>query len=225
MIYLGIDVGILNLAFVKVSVTDFEIDAVLEACCVNLNELDHRHVPRSQCTLHHSNDVYDKIQHLLQEYPTLFQDVDQVRIERQPLGGLVHVEQLLFGHFRTKAKLISPNAMHKHFQIRHFDYEGRKVQTTRIATPYLATFPHWQRERVHDLADALCIILFSLHVEKKAHAQKEQTEQIEREWEAKLRRQTEHSPMVGSLTDFFDQFKYHPPISAQAWLKRGTIHE
>lgn len=226
MIYLGVDVGILNLALVKCKVENYNLVTILDARCVNLNELTHERVPLNQCTLEHSNDVYDKLQHLFQEYPDLFSNVDQVRIERQPIGGLVHVEQLMFGHFRSKAKLISPNSMHKYFEIQQYDYDGRKIQTTRIAEPYLSHMTGWQRERVHDLADALCIVLFSLSVEKKeSDARILAIEQKQRQ----LQRQQDNFELYGDpapLQTFFDQFRYNSDtsrhstsiISAKEWL-------
>lgn len=218
MIYIGIDVGIINLAIVKCVVEDFTIIKVLEAHRVNLNELPHKRVPRQLCTLEHSNDAYDKIQHFLQEYADLFSDVDQVRIERQPITGLVHVEQLLFGHFRSKAKLISPNSMHKHFNIQHYDYEGRKQQTTNIARPYLSQLSGWNQERVHDMSDALCILLYSLHVEHQHHEETVRQKRIEQEF---LTRQRQFGPTnynFTSLNQFFDQFKHQKVISAKDWL-------
>jgi hypothetical protein len=216
MIYIGIDVGVINLAIVKCVVEDFKVVRVIEAHRVNLNELSHTAIPRHLCTLEHSNDAYDKIQHLFQEYGWLFSDVDQVRIERQPINGLVHIEQLLFGHFRSKAKLISPNSMHKHFNIQHYDYEGRKQQTTKIAWPYLSQLPDWNQERVHDMADALCILLYSLCVEHRQHNEIIRQKHIEEEFLTRQRQfgQTNYT----SLNEFFDQFKYQKVISSKDWL-------
>lgn len=212
VVYLGIDVGIINLAIVKCQVEHYKIVTILDARCINLNELTHSVVPRDQCKLQHSNDVYDKLQHMLQEHFDIFDGVDQVRIERQPLCGLVHVEQLLFGHFRSKSRLISPNAMHKHFDIQMYDYDGRKIQTTRIAEPYLDHMAEFQqRERVHDLADAVCIVLFSLCVEKREY---EANIKAELQNQQQKQRQQEFLDRFGppSVMDhFFEQFRYCPP--------------
>jgi hypothetical protein len=223
MIYIGIDVGVINLAIVKCVVEDFKVVKVIEAHRVNLNELPHTAIPRHLCTLEHSNDAYDKLQHLFQEYGWLFSDVDQVRIERQPINGLVHIEQLLFGHFRSKAKLISPNSMHKHFNIQHYDYEGRKQQTTKIAWPYLSQIPDWNQERVHDMADALCILLYALCVERRQHNEIILKKHIEEEFLTRQRQfgQTNYT----SLNEFFDQFKYQKVISAKDWLSEKYSEE
>lgn len=208
MIYLSIDVGLTHLALVRAHVQDFQLQSILELRLVNLNALPHDKVTRSQCTLHHSNDVFDKIEHFLQEHGDLFHDVDCVLIERQPLGGLVHVEQLLFGRFRRVARLVSPNALHKWMGIHHLEYEQRKEATTRYAQPYLGAFPAWQHSpRLHDMADALCILLYSLQQE----AQHDRT----RQEEERLRQQQEHYAASGiNLQEFFDRFRYRPPPSS-----------
>jgi len=149
---------------------------------------------------------------MLQEHADLFVGVDHVRIERQPLTGLTDVEQLLFGHFRSKARLVSPNSMHRHFHIGHYVYEQRKTQTTRIAEPYLCHLPAWQRERVHDLADALCIVLFSLHIEGREAEQ-------QRIQQRKAERQQQHVIVDDT---FFEQFKCRPRIAAQQFLAQAN---
>lgn len=225
VVYLGIDVGILNLALVKCQVEDYQMVTLLDARCVNLNELAHHVVPRDQCRLQHSNDVYDKLQHLFQEHSDIFSGVDQVRIERQPLGGLVHVEQLLFGHFRDKAKLISPNAMHKHFDIRMYDYDGRKIQTTRIAEPYLAHMAEFQqRERVHDLADAVCILLYSLCAEQREYNAKLAEERKKQEQQQRQQEQLELYGPPAPVVQFFNQFRYHPPNAKNTSIPGMMIH-
>ena len=208
MIYVSIDVGIVNLAVVKAEVHDFQITKILASHVINLNNLLHQRVSRKDCLLHHSNDVFDKIEHLLQEHGHLFADVDHLLIERQPITGLVHVEQILFGKFRSIARLISPNAMHKWLCINHLDYDQRKIETTRVARPYLHMFPSWvETERVHDMADSLCILLYTLHVDKQ-QSQTPSTRELE--WN-------------GPLQTFFDQFRYAPSppmISSSEWLAR-----
>lgn len=218
MIYVSIDVGILNLALVKANVDEFKITNIIEAHVINLNELKHSHVSREHCALHHSNDVYDKIEHMLQEYASVFEGATHVLIERQPISGLVHVEQLLFGKFRSMARLVSPNAMHHWLGINHLTYDQRKIETTRIAKPYLDIFPTWDRAtRVHDMADSLCILLYTLHVEKI----KAREEQLERE---RLERQATLAVVVNkdktmSVDAFLNQFRYTPPISSKKWIK------
>ena len=228
MIFLSIDVGILNLAFVKAYVDEklWKIEKILECKRINICLLKHTKVQRSECKLEHSNDVYDRIQHFLQEYEEEFQDVDQVLIERQPLGGLVHVEQLLFGHFRKKVKLISPNAMHKFLGINGLDYEARKQFTTKLAEPYLKEF--WVEDkmendggsggggggnggngggeitvlRTHDMADAFCILLYELHKQKK-------DTQLKQKKESNISLLLPQIKEIDTINHFLDQFKFN----------------
>lgn len=203
MICLGIDIGWVNLAFVKAQVDDktYTITSVIDAFCVDLTDLPHKKILYSDCKLLHSNDAYDKIQHLIQEYQDTFIDVDCVFIERQPITGLVHVEQLLFGYFRDKAQLISPNAMHKFFQIHTFEYDVRKQITTKISRPYLKQFQDWKhRDRLHDMGDAFCILVYALNREKTKSLEREKTQQLEEHYQ-------NFNQTNLSVTEFIDRFK------------------
>jgi hypothetical protein len=59
--------------------------------------------------------------------------------------------------------------MHKHFNINFLTYEWRKVKTVEIADTMLGHFPEYRElERQHDIADALCLLLYWLHTTKRA---------------------------------------------------------
>lgn len=207
MIYVAIDVGIVNLAVVRAIVEKARLVQITHLQVINLNQLSHARVPRSQCTLHHSRDIFDKVEHCLQEYPTLFEAMDCLLIERQPPGGLVHVEQLLFGRFRSQARLVSPNAMHKWLGINHLTYEQRKLATTQVARPYLERFTEWQRlNRVHDLADALCLLLYTLHKDQQDFDEAEHQRQRAETWDATW-------AAAPTLDSFFEQFRHGPSPS------------
>jgi hypothetical protein len=201
-----------NLAFVKARVQEFEIQEIVSAFCVDLTKVPHIRIPRSECKLYHTNDAYDRLQHFLQEYVEEFQDMEKLFIERQPITGLVHVEQLLYGHFRDQAELVSPNSMHKWLGINTLDYEQRKVYTTQKAEPYLNQKNDWKsRERKHDMGDALCILLYVLNREKKQHKEEEQARE-ERERREKWNKQfIDHNQQNLPLDAFFKQFAYVPP--------------
>ena len=204
MIYVGIDVGLVHLALVKAEVEEYEIKSIIGLELIDLTRLTHTVVPKSECKLFHTNDAYDRISHFLQEYAGFFTDVDQVRIERQPICGLIHVEQLLFGHFREKAKLISPNAMHKHFGIGHLTYEQRKEKTVIIASPYLKSHHEWSKDtdaRLHDMADALCILMYSLHTERENYRR----QSINRE-------KIKFGSDTLTVSDYLDTFKFNEVI-------------
>jgi len=54
--------------------------------------------------------------------------------------------------------LVSPVSMHTHFGMRHLSYEERKERTVSIASKYIhEEIPY---ERKHDIADALCMIVY-----------------------------------------------------------------
>ena len=105
-----------------------------------------------------TNDFVDIIPLFVEEHNHIFNAADKILIERQPPGGFTNIEILLHYMFRDKVSLISPVSMHTHFGMRHLDYEGRKERTVVIANKYLDDeIPY---ERKHDIADALCMIIF-----------------------------------------------------------------
>jgi len=103
------------------------------------------------CPLGHTIHVADCVAHLLLD--PVFHEADVVCIERQPPGGLCAVEALIYSSLRSKAILISPNAMHRHFQINHLDYEERKLAVLKISEITGIG-------RLHDIADAYCLAKF-----------------------------------------------------------------
>jgi hypothetical protein len=218
---LSFDVGIINLAYVKcvVDVEQWTVIKVEDARVIDLTRLPHLRVPEDQCQLPHSRDIYDRMSHFFQEFDPTFVDVDRVVIERQPLGGLCHVEQLLFGHFRSRAFLVLPNCMHKFFNIRHLDYEGRKQRTAAIAAPALAHLPEWQnRERVHDLADAWCLLVYDLHAQNMAqfHKRQEEAEKIKQDQRhAQQEAWLPNPEKTTELNMYFEQFQ-HKTVSKRS---------
>tara|TARA_B100001094_G_C18095385_1_gene752734 strand:- start:676 stop:1095 length:420 start_codon:yes stop_codon:yes gene_type:complete len=65
-------------------------------------------------------------------------------------------------------------------QINHLEYEARKERTENMAAPYLRHMTAWNHyERKHDMADALCFILFYLF--KKEKERKEHIRAVERQ--------------------------------------------
>lgn len=157
----AVDVGLSNFAFVWVDVGDRGVVTVSGVRRLDLTLLCHERVTRAQCTLQHGNNATDRIEHFLQEHGGILDDADVILIEQQPPGGLVHVEQLLFSRYRNKAQLCSPVSLHKWLGIGGLDYEARKERTVARAAPYLNRFSHYWRElRKHDMADAMCMILF-----------------------------------------------------------------
>ena len=59
---------------------------------------------------------------------------------------------------KDKVVLVSPVSMHAHFGMRHLNYDERKERTVSIASKYIeGEIPY---ERKHDIADALCMIVY-----------------------------------------------------------------
>lgn len=173
---ISFDVGLVHLAYVSVTVNEnnWMVSQVIDAQIIDLTTLSHQRVSLKNCTLHHTRSVYDLLQHFFQEFEPELSGAEKVLIERQPLQGLVHVEQLLFGQFRSITELISPVSMHKYFRIGHLEYDQRKVETEKEALPWLSHLPVWNTaERRHDVADAWCLLQFWLHQQRQAQKEKE----------------------------------------------------
>ena len=147
---LGIDIGYYNLGL------------VLADC--NKEKIQVLYIQKVDLTTYKTDDtpeLSDMIHGFVTDYSDIFCQADQVLIERQPPGGITSVEVLLHYIFKHKAVLISPVAMHKHFNIGTLDYERRKERTESIARKYLGDFECYKKmDRKHDIADALCMILF-----------------------------------------------------------------
>jgi len=142
---LSIDIGFLNMGIVLV---DDELNVKFKKR-VNISE----YTCQKECLIGHASHVVDYVNHLFVNYRSVFEQADIVLLERQPPGGLQCVEALLFNHFRDRAILISPNAVHAYLQINHLNYEERKKASEKIAN----MVGRYESERVHDLADAFCM--------------------------------------------------------------------
>ena len=82
--------------------------------------------------------------------------------------GLTQIETLLLFLYRDKTELVSPNSMHKHFGINFLDYELRKKKTIEISESLLENIEDYQQlSRKHDIADAVCMIIFKFARDKE----------------------------------------------------------
>jgi hypothetical protein len=105
-----------------------------------------------------SNDFVDLVPLFVEDHQDIFDAAEKILIERQPPGGFTNIEILLHYMFKDKVSLISPVSMHTHFGMRHLDYDQRKERTVSIAEKYIEDdIPY---ERKHDIADALCMIVY-----------------------------------------------------------------
>ena len=161
MIIISIDVGYHNMALVKLKADEDYILSTEEAHVIDITKIPHKRVCRHECTIPHTSEVADMMAHFFQEYGYLLDEADLVLVERQPPTGLTQIETLLLYLYRSKTHLVSPNAMHSHFNIGHYEYDRRKQETVKIAEPYLDGFT--ELGRVHDASDAVCLALFHTH--------------------------------------------------------------
>ena len=146
--------------------------------------------------------------HFFQEFEAdwaKFGEIDEVFIEIQPPTGIVSVEALIFKRYRSKVKQISPNAMHKWFNISELDYEHRKAATVQHALRYLGDKSNFTwLERQHDQADALLLFLFEMHRRKEKLVK--QMDQEERAARIDKNFKRLHD---SSLDEFFEHFRHH----------------
>ena len=161
MILIGIDVGHINMGITRCVLDDENKPTFTHAFKKNIAHVIHHRIEPMECKIPHTNETCDRVAHFIQEYRPMFGEADKILIERQPPMGLKDIEALLMSAFRDKTILISPNSMHKHFGISHYDYEQRKEKTVGVATDHIGHIYDFQAvERKHDIADAVCLVLF-----------------------------------------------------------------
>lgn len=201
---IAIDVGWINVGFVvahlSVTFENLSIDSVKRVDLTNEQQM-HQRVPRNKCSLCHTSDATDRVDHLIQEFEPEFTRADFILLERQPITGLVHVEQLLYKAFRHKTTLCHPIRMHKWLGIRHLDYEQRKTETVKRALSYVQHLSGWPdvNERQHDIADAVCMLQYWSHQQRLLWHQQNQAQKAT----------ILPGPLAGqSLFDFMESCKY-----------------
>jgi len=157
---LAIDIGIINLGYVFVEITE-NVLKVKECNKVNITNMKHNKIPRCNCNLYHENCIPDYVDHFIQEHSHLFDQADKILIERQPPVGITNVQDLIFTRFRNKVKLISPNSIHKFFKMTKNDYETRKIESQQLTKHYLENFETFnQLIRQHDVTDAMLLVMY-----------------------------------------------------------------
>lgn len=157
----SIDIGMYNLGLVCARVHEDLTIYVDRVAKVDLAHSMHRRIPAILCKLHHSNATCDRVAHFIQEWEPWLNGATDILIERQPPTGFKDIEALLQYCFRDKVHIIQPQSIHSHFGLPHGDYEGRKAITVAIAHHHLKGVPGWMGlERKHDVADAMCQLLW-----------------------------------------------------------------
>lgn len=157
---LSIDVGIKNLGLASITVLpSFRVEALK---LIDVTEVQHQCVPEHECTLRHSNELADRMDHMVQENAEFFTGNDVVLVERQPIAGLTDCQLYIYNRYK-QTQLIHPRSVHTHFGMPSKQYEKRKELSTMIAyqilrehdpldsvIEYLDSAP-----RKHDLSDAI----------------------------------------------------------------------
>ena len=165
---LSIDIGIQHLAMVLSSAsTKYEFKEIvwMELVDITVFTCD------KNCKLHHDKTFADWMLHILEKYFNIFDQATHILIERQPPQGLVVIEQILFGSWRDKSILISPNSVHKHFSIGDIDYENRKIASVNISKKYIHSETLQTQlnncDRMHDISDCILFTIFWLSKKKE----------------------------------------------------------
>jgi hypothetical protein len=182
---LCIDIGVhhLGLAALICDHNTWKFDKIIGVDLINITEYIHPDgVSIKDCPLEHSRTFTDWMEHVFVYYECVFTRVEKILIERQPPGGFVAVEQLIFSKYRDKCELIAPNSVHKFFHIGGYDYEGRKEKVVEIARKYMelplvrAEFESFERK--HDMADAICFGIFWLSKKHEFYLMEENIKRI-----------------------------------------------
>lgn len=155
---LSIDVGILNLGYVYCYISDYGI-SVEDCNKIDITIMRHSRVPFCDCKIQHDNCFPDYLEHFFQEYINMFNDADIILVERQPITGITNVQDLILNKFRNKVNLVSPNKIHKYFNMSK-DYNKRKIQSQSIAEKYLFSNTNYiNLIRKHDISDAMLLVI------------------------------------------------------------------
>lgn len=136
---------------------------ILDCNRVNITHIKHNKVKFCDCNLRHESCIPDYLDHFIQEYNDMFEHADIILLERQPPQGIMNVQDLLFTRFREKVILISPNSIHKYFNMSK-DYDTRKQESENISTLFLNTFRTFNNNiRKHDISDSLLMVIWYYH--------------------------------------------------------------
>lgn len=181
---LSIDIGIIHLG-ISVSLLDKEYNLIdiIWIHLINITEFQHpKGITHKNCNLYHTKTFCDWLEHVFRDNFDFFDMSDFILIERQPPMGIVAVEQLIFSKWRSKSILISPNSMHKFFNIGGCDYEKRKEYVVKIAKikitdkVLLEQLSWYGRE--HDIADSICLMLFWIKKKQEEYKKNERQKLI-----------------------------------------------
>lgn len=158
----AIDIGITNMGLVTAMVEGTSVS--VEVCELVDIKLLSDNCCDARCKLSHESTVLDWVAHFNSKFGKEIESCDVILIEKQPPGGIQHVEALLIKEYRRKVVMIYPVALHKYMNVTGLDYDLRKEKMESRAKSYLSGFETWKTSsRKHDVADALCFILYYIN--------------------------------------------------------------
>jgi len=174
MLIVSLDIGLFNLGFVtlNIDINNNITWGILKK--VNIQDLT-LYCRKSDCRFCHEKTFSDYIDHFCETYTEYLNKCDYILMERQPPQGFIVIQELILTRFRNKSRLISPNSVHKYYDIRGLDYDERKISSVKTAKEYCGEFAFSQinSPRQHDVADAVCQAIFfineKLHLERPSH--------------------------------------------------------
>jgi hypothetical protein len=178
-----IDIGVIHLGLCVAEISeDFSTKNIV---WVDLIDITHfRHRSDDKCTLHHTRNFADWVEHFVQDHRAFFDASDLILIEKQPPMGFVVVEQLLFSKFREKTQLLSPRQIHCYFNFAHLDYDKRKEFAEKIADrelpEHLLEQTHFYSRR-HDIADSVCMLIYWMRKKETEWRRKKRMEALTRD--------------------------------------------
>jgi hypothetical protein len=133
----------------------------------------------------------DWIEHIIQEYFSVFSTSDVILVERQPpTSPFIAIEQLIFSKYRDKTQLIAPQIVHSFFSISYLTYDDRKKYSEKIAKCFLKSILEEEEmkkyekkvemyDRYHDISDSICIFLYWKQKRDKQLLQEKRRKQME----------------------------------------------
>jgi hypothetical protein len=206
---MSIDVGITNLGIsISKHTENWSESEIISVDLIDLAKLKHKTVSRRDCSLHHTGHIVDRMEHLFQEWDSIFTQCEYILCERQPPVGITSVEALIYQKYRHKTHLIHPTSMHKHFNISHLEYDQRKEKTVEITLQCLEGYSDLKNsfnshERKHDMADSVCLQKYWTDCCRKKYISNEKKKNNIDLFE-------KHKGM--NIHDYFDMFKYKGPL-------------
>jgi hypothetical protein len=166
-----LDIGIYHLAYVYVTLSqDQFMWKITDIHEVKLLDITSFNCDRDTCELYHDKTMSDYLRHFFVNKRLMFETSTNILVERQPIGGLIVIQELILNEYRDKVRLVHPRSVHTFLGISHFvklygkelAYMKRKEWTTIFVEHILR---HWNIslasfERKHDICDSFAQLCY-----------------------------------------------------------------